>query len=122
MNEISLSATKKIDRVAQDYAEEFVNAGISTNQLRRIYSEVKRAENEFKFDDDSEKARRTLVLIKPQLAYAASRTEEMERVNEVVSEYLDKAVNGSASNMEAFFSLMEAIVAYHAYFEETGGR
>jgi CRISPR-associated protein Csm2 len=122
MDEISLSATKGIDHNAQDYAEEFVNGGVTTSQLRRIYSEVKRAESEFKFDDDSQKARRTLVLLKPQLAYAASRNREMEQVKEVVTDYIDKAVRGNEKNMEVFFSLMEAIVAYHAYFEETGGR
>jgi len=122
MDETSLKATKRIDHKAQEFAEEFVNSGVTTSQLRRIYSEVKRAESEFKFDENSQKARRTLVLLKPQLAYAASRNGEMEQVKEVVTDYIDKAIGGNERNMEAFFSLMEAIVAYHAYFEETGGR
>jgi CRISPR type III-A-associated protein Csm2 len=118
----SLNDTKGIENTGKELGEKYVDEGVTTSQLRQIYSEVKRAESEFKFEGDSEKAKQTLTLLKPRLAYTASRHDEMEAVNDDILGYINAAINGDDRKMRMFFQLMEAVVAYHAYFGETGGR
>jgi CRISPR type III-A-associated protein Csm2 len=121
MTELSLKSTQNIDAKAKEWGEKYVENDVTTNQLRQIYSEVKRAQNEFRFENNIEKARRTLVLLKPRLAYSASRNDGMEIVKDDFSKWIDLAVRREEKYMELFFQLMEATVAYHAYFGEKGG-
>ena len=121
MVELSLNITRNVDAKGRKWGEKYVENDVTTSQLRQIYGDIKRAETEFRVEDDIDKAKQTLVLLKPHLAYAASRHDEMEIVKEDFFEYIDKAVNGNAKNIEAFFQLMEATMAYHSYFGEKGG-
>lgn len=109
-----------IDKLGRKYGNKFATEGVTTSQLRRIYSEVKRAENHYKHEDSEDRAREILVLLRPKLAYSASRSEEMEVVRKHVSALLKKYVTEGES-MPYFFEIMEATVAYHAYYTETEG-
>lgn len=122
MSELSLKSTQNIDGKAKEWGEKYVENDVTTNQIRQIYSEIKRAQNEFRFENDSEKARQTLVLLKPRLAYSAARHDEMEMVRDDFSKWIDLAVRKEEEYMEMFFQLMEATVAYHAYFDNGGGQ
>lgn len=123
MTELSLENAKDVDEKAKRWGKKYEENDVTTSQLRQIYSEIKRAQNEFRFEEDGiEKARQTLVLLKPRLAYSAARSDdnEMEMVKDDFSNLIDTAINGDERCMRMFFQIMEAIVAYHAYFENGG--
>jgi CRISPR type III-A-associated protein Csm2 len=123
MTELSLESTQNINRNAKSKGETYVENGVTTSQIRQIYSEIKRAENEYQHEE-KKKAKQTLVLLKPKIAYLAAKSDEngMEMVNDDFSGWIDKAVNNDERNIEFFFQFSEAIVAYHEYFDEGGDR
>lgn len=123
MTTLTPTKVKKVDKTGERIGKKFAKNEVSTNQLRKIYGEIKRAENELKIEGDIEQAKQTLLLIKPHLAYAAARHEEMRAagVKSEISRFMDLVVgDGGNEEMELFFRIMEAIVAYHAYYTEVG--
>lgn len=117
---MSLDTAKNIDQKAEELGKKYADRGISSSQIRKMYSSIKKAENEYRFEDNEEEAKRSLTMLKPHLAYAASRNNEMEIFKDEVSKFIDDAVDGGR-DLQDFFDLMEAIVAYHNYYEEKGG-
>ena len=83
---------------------------LKTAQLRRIYGEVKRMEMDFK-KDESSFSRDRVVMLKPRLAYAASKKPEMIRIKNIFSKCIDKIQ--SPEDFSQFVSFFEAILAYH---------
>lgn len=121
MTTLTPTQVRKIDKAGERIGKEFAENGVSTSQLRKVFGEIKRAENEFKFENDTEQAKKTLFLIKPHLAYAAARKEEMQDVKEKISKYMGLVMGDSSDeDMEMFFRIMEAIIAYHSYYTKVG--
>jgi len=83
---------------------------LKTAQLRRIYGEVKRMEMDFKKGDDSF-SRDRVVMLKPRLAYAASKKPEVIRIKNVFTKCIDKIQD--EEDFSQFVSFFEAILAYH---------
>jgi len=81
---------------------------LKTAQLRRIYGEVKGMEMDFKKDKFN---RDRVVLLKPRLAYAASKKPEVTRIKNVFFKCIDKIQ--SIDDFSRFVSFFEAILAYH---------
>ena len=119
MTQIQEMDAESINEKGESLGEKYANRGVKSHQIRRVYSSVKRAEAEFK-SEDKEEARRTLTLVKPHLAYAASRDDSMQDFMDDVSDLIDDAVEDDGS-MENFFEIMEAVVAYHSYYSQKGG-
>ncbi|MDM7912946.1 MAG: type III-A CRISPR-associated protein Csm2 [Methanotrichaceae archaeon] len=82
---------------------------LKTAQLRRIYGEVKKMEMEF--DKQHEFNRDRAVLLKPRLAYAASKKPEVKPIAEIFSLCMDKVHDHD--DFLRFVSFFEAILAYH---------
>lgn len=118
---IGPSGAGKINNIAEKRGKEFAEAGVTTSQIRQIYAEVKRAETQYRSQDETAQARATLLLLKPKLAYTASRHEEMDVVKEFFITLIDKYVEPDDGNLDLFFELMEAIIAYHRYYTELEG-
>jgi CRISPR-associated protein Csm2 len=83
---------------------------LKTAQLRRIYGEVKRMEMDFGKGEGSF-SRDRVVMLKPRLAYAASKKPEVIRIKNVFSKCIDKIQ--SPEDFSRFVSFFEAILAYH---------
>ena len=83
---------------------------LKTAQLRRIYGEVKRMEMDFKKGEGSFKRDR-VVMLKPRLAYAASKKPEVIRIKNVFTKCIDKIQD--EEDFSQFVSFFEAILAYH---------
>jgi len=83
---------------------------LKTAQLRRIYGEVKRMEMDFKKGDGSF-SRDRVVMLKPRLAYAASKKPEVIRIKNVFTKCIDKIQD--EEDFTQFVSFFEAILAYH---------
>lgn len=82
---------------------------LKTAQLRRIYGEVKRIEMDFqknkKFNRDP------IVFLKPRLANAARKKDEVTPIKNVFSICIDRIKD--QDDFSRFVSFFEAILAYH---------
>lgn len=125
----------QINEMGESYGERFSDAGVSKTQLRRIYSRIKDAEREYE-NDNEEKAKEQLKLLRPLLFRVAARhagegnnaadeegDDESENDNdgmEIVKKKswgeIKTALRGYG-DLKRFFQLMEATVAYHYYYE-----
>ena len=83
---------------------------LKTAQLRRIYGEVKKMEMDFGKGEGSF-SRDRVVMLKPRLAYAASKKPEVIRIKNIFSKCIDKIQ--SPEDFSQFVSFFEAILAYH---------
>lgn len=85
---------------------------LSTSQIRAIFGEVRRIEGDWKINET--RANRSLILLKPKMAYQAKR-ESGQAVSNLVK-VLDPAINlveGKEENFTRFVDFFEAILAYH---------
>lgn len=92
--------------------------GIKTNQIRNVYSNITLAKVSLQKKDKIENVIRTLVLLKPKLAYAAGRQNAVRPFQEKLSKLIDSVV-ASEKKEEAlvnFFDIVEGIVAYHKFY------
>lgn len=114
------SDARKINEYAEERGKQLVDEGVTSSQLRRIYSEIKRAQTQYRSDGDAESAKKRLVLLKPKLAYAAARDDEMEELKDRVEGLMNKWVE-QEDDLDHFFEVVEALVAYHQYYEQKEG-
>ena len=114
-----------LDRLANDEGRKFAQS-IKVSQIRNLYSAVVKIRNEYqqtdrprrKEDDDRIlNVRRSLVFLKPKLAYAAGRNREVRPFSELMSEAIDGVLNSHQFDqaLRNFFALAEALVAYHKF-------
>lgn len=138
----SVDVANEIDKKAHDAAERFISSGVTRSQIRQIYDEIRQAQAQYEGEDDPESARTTLILLKPKLAYQASRDNGMDAVREVFREMiaafvsedgefrgssgkndyadLSNTLDDETDELAVFFELAEAIVGYHRYEDERG--
>ena len=81
---------------------------LKTAQIRKIYSAVKKIQMNKTFN------RNELILLKPRLAYAAARKQEVEALRDALTQAIDKV--DSAEKFKNFVDFFEAILAYHKAF------
>lgn len=137
MNQVELSTLKEIITEqnsanalitqANNLGEEFKNQGMTTSQIRAIFSEVRQIQGMWGISPESrEKALRRFTLLKPKMAYRA-RKERGNAVRSLV-EVLDPAADlviqekdteKQDDNFQRFVEFFEAILAYHKAY---GGR
>nr|WP_264556837.1 type III-A CRISPR-associated protein Csm2 [Halocatena marina] len=75
MTTLTSEQAQKVNNTGDRIGEMFVEQGVSTSQLRKVYGEIKQAENEFKFEDSPEQAKRTLLLLKPSNLRSGAKGE-----------------------------------------------
>lgn len=114
----------KLTNIADGLGSKFKKSGIGTTQIRNVFSEVKRIQTLWNKEENFEKIKRELILLKPKLAYASGRKVNIEPFKEALEKAIDGVVNSEnhAGAVNNFFEFVEAIVAYHKYYEEKGGR
>lgn len=114
---------KKLVETAESVGKQLAKQ-VSTNQIRAIFGEVRQIEAVWPID--SKKAERSLILLKPKMAYRAKR-ESGWGVRNLVS-VLDPAVDlvtegtdekDKEKRFRRFVEFFEAILAYH---KAHGGR
>lgn len=121
---------ENISQVAEEHGRKYYEQGMKTSQIRHIYAEVKRAEGMYRKSDieDSDKhykaiskAQAHLRLLSSNLCYMAARHESTEEFAADMQGWIQYAVKEGEQALNAFFELMEAIVAFHKYYTETKG-
>ncbi|MEM6319668.1 MAG: type III-A CRISPR-associated protein Csm2 [Bacteroidota bacterium] len=121
--------TKKIDRDGIDYLENLGfflcdkrsvedrrpgRNGVTTSQMRNLFSEIKRIELKL---DDTEDWETDFLLLRPKIAYNAARVlakdsrSRMDKLKTVL-EMAHRAV-ATKSHFKNFSKFMEGIIAYH---------
>lgn len=97
------------------------NSGLTTSQIRALFSEVRQIQAQWNMGEESrEKAVRRLILLKPKMAYRARRERgravgDLVRVlqpalDEVIRE---QDVRKQDGHFQRFVEFFEAILAYH---------
>ena len=91
---------------------------VKTSQLRAFYSAVNRIRVQSQQAKDFSNLERSLILLKPKLAYAAGRHPRQLKDFRC---FMERAIDGvvdSKTQKDAltnFFDLLEAVVAYHKF-------
>lgn len=97
---------------ADQIGQALANQRLTTSQIRAIFGEVRRIEGDWKINRG--RANRSLILLKPKMAYRAKK-EHGRAVGDLVS-VLDPAIDlvgGNEDNFNRFVEFLEAILAYH---------
>lgn len=92
-----------------------LSRSLKINQIRKFFDGIRRIDNQFErgrsFNRDK------VILLKPKLAYAAGRQQNVRDLMEVLNPAIDKV--NSYECFKKLVALIEGIVAYHKYY---GGR
>ena len=91
---------------------------IKTNQIRNIYGAVQHIRvRASRPQPDIEDINRRLIFLKPKLAYASGRQNNLKGLRDVLVQAIDSVVRSKDPKKarENFFILMESIVAYHKF-------
>lgn len=104
---------------AENFAKKICdkNRGVTTSQVRRVFSAVKKIEMKVQMGDKFQP--NELILLKPKLAYAAARAPTTRKANtEKLKQVLIEAIGEVDDNkkFENFVAFFEAILAYHKAF------
>ena len=93
---------------AEDLGEKLAVLELKTTQIRKIYSAVKKIEGS-RFDPNK------LVMLKPKLAYAAARNDQVTLLKEALTQAIDhiNQVEDKKEKFENFINFFVAILAYH---------
>lgn len=93
---------------------------VKTSQLRTFYSAVTNIRVRFQEKPEfSPGIERSLILLKPKLAYAAGRHRTLKAFQSFMVQAIDGVVNSNAKDkaLTNFFDLLEAVVAYHKFHD-----
>lgn len=117
-----LSDLKKLsmERLVEiaDHVGSAVSKRVKMNQIRRFLDGARKVEAELKSREKFDAVKDQIVLLRPKLAYAAGRNQDVKELAEI----LDIAVKSAAQTQENFMKFlrfMESIIAYHRFH---GGR
>lgn len=91
---------------AEDLGQKLKNRGLKTSQIRRIYSTVKKIQMNKEFHKNE------LIMLKPKLAYAAARNQEVRDLKDALTQAINK-VGDDRERFKNFVDFFEATLAYH---------
>ncbi len=88
---------------------------LKVNQIRRFLDAVRRIEADLK-GKQFEDVRDSIMLLRPKLAYAAGREEQVKPLMRVLDPAIRSAATaGDDKNFRKLLRLIEAIIAYHNF-------
>lgn len=96
---------EKFVNLAEELGRHCKNKGVSTSQIRAVFSRVKHLPNDY------DQAKKELQLLRPKLAYQKGRHKELRDLQQVLDEMI-KSVNND-SQLKNFKEFFEAVLAYH---------
>lgn len=119
-------------RISRQLGQELARGGLTTHQLRNLFGEVRRIAMELEQAELEEGSGssirpstwRRILLLRPRMAYQASRIQRRDNPMLRLVEVLDRAIERIERDPERFrrfADFVEAIVAYHRYFQTYRG-
>ena len=118
---------QELNRRGEELGKELAR-DIKANQIRNIYGAVQhirvrasRLQPDTEDTEDTEDINRRLIFLKPKLAYASGRQNNLRGLRDVLVEAIDSVVRSedpkkAQKARDNFFILMESIVAYHKFY------
>ena len=97
---------------AEDLGNRLENRQLKTAQIRKVYGAVKKIQMSDVF------RRNDLIMLKPKLAYAAARNDEVTDLKDALTQAIDR-VGDDPQRFKNFVDFFEATLAYH---RAAGGR
>lgn len=97
---------------AEDLGNRLENRQLKTAQIRKVYGAVKKIQMSDEFH------RNDLIMLKPKLAYAAARNDEVTDLKDALTQAIDR-VGDDPQRFKNFVDFFEATLAYH---RAAGGR
>ena len=97
---------------AEDLGNRLENRQLKTAQIRKVYGAVKKIQMSDVF------RRNDLIMLKPKLAYAAARNNEVTDLKDALTQAIDR-VGDDPQRFQNFVDFFEATLAYH---RAAGGR
>lgn len=97
---------------AEDLGNRLENRQLKTAQIRKVYGAVKKIQMSDVFH------RNDLIMLKPKLAYAAARNDEVTDLKDALTQAIDR-VGDDPQRFKNFVDFFEATLAYH---RAAGGR
>ena len=98
---------------------------LKINQIRRFLDALRKIEQEFfratgsGDEKQREKIKHNLSMLRPKLAYAVGRDRSVRPLMTVLEPAIKEAAKDPDKNFEKLLRFMEAIIAYHRYYEGT---
>ena len=122
--DFSVVSPNDLNKAAEDLSEALVRDRVKHAQLRNLYAMVQRVRGLVRRNRPPEEVDRQLIFMKPRLAYASAREKGLSRLRTQVNEMIDQVVSSTDRDLalENFFVFMEAIVAYHKFYDENQSR
>lgn len=117
ITDIGTITAEDIDGIGNEQGKGFKDT-VKTSQLRNFYSAVNGIRVQFQREKKvTTKIERSLILLKPKLAYAAGRHSQLKNFNTFMVQAIDGVVKSGdkPQAMNNFFDLLEAVVAYHKF-------
>lgn len=117
---------EKLNEYCDYVGKELADKEVSNSQLRGILDEVQkifRKKSQEEQDKFALNVKNRLELMKPKLAYLVGKEkkykkiEVLKQLNKILSYAIDQITQ---KNLEIFKYFMEAIVAYHRFYEKGG--
>ena len=107
-----------IDELVKD-ADEFgqflaKTIGLKTSQIRKFLDEIRRIQSDVTRNKEEGFFRNQSMLLKPKLAYAAGRHNEVKPVLKLLDICIDRVHDNI--DFRNFARFVEAIIAYHRYY------
>lgn len=122
VTDIGTVTAEDINNIGEAQGKAF-SREVRTSQLRTFYSAVNRIRVRFQQEHSvTSPVERSLILLKPKLAYAAGRhPRQLKTFQSFMVQAIDGVVksNDKDKALNNFFDLLEAVVAYHKFH---GGR
>ena len=123
VTDIGTVTAEDIDSIGDAQGKKFSeNRGrdeVRTSQLRTFYSAVNRIRVQSQQAKTFSHIERSLILLKPKLAYAAGRHKTLKGFRSFMVQAIDGVVNSNKKEkaLTNFFDLLEAVVAYHKFYD-----
>ena len=117
VTDIGTVTAEDIDSIGNERGRAF-RRDVKTSQLRTFYSAVNRIRVQFQQERSFSHIERSLILLKPKLAYAAGRhPRQLKAFQSFMVQAIDGVVNSKKKEkaLTNFFDLLEAVVAYHKF-------
>jgi CRISPR type III-A-associated protein Csm2 len=117
--ELSLfKSAKELVKEAEGFGSQLAVSGLKAHQLRRVYEKVQdvyeRAQNA---EHLSPGDIADLQILKPWLAYTASRKEQLRKLQQRLTGLIDQ-VDDSPAKLKELYRFVQAILAYHKAYEK----
>ena len=120
-SDLGIIEPEKIVEITRDSGRLYAERRITTSQIRNIFSRIISIRTDYKKNNKfNDKIKRDLILLKPLLAYAKGRKNNVEPLQKLLFDCIDGVVGDKVQNKEAamenFFAIVEGIVAFHKFY------